>query len=366
MNATRFSLSKQASAFRMAFAVMALAGASSVAMAAADTSGSAYDNYVYFGGFYMGADKGRIPSNETNDSFGYQAGVGTRLTNNLWVEGQFFGDTVETGGNQTDYYQTGLGVDLQYAFGQRSEFTPYIVAGLGGVFNDVAGGNNDEVSPYRGRTGIYGDAHLARLRMIGPLLSRGYSLGNIAELIEAWEKGHDLRQLLGLEQAITLPWSEDVPAYYELSELMTAFGRQMSPELLARAVQLNIVQVDGARFKVPSPRLLNAGLELVAMGVPMMALLDVLSGLRANVEQVASTLVQLVVKHAFEPLGGHQLPPASEVPRLAEVIWRLRPIVDMAVDTEVAVAMEKATQRYLGERMDAIFNYVIENKHRKG
>lgn len=218
----------------------------------------------------------------------------------------------------------------------------------------------------RGRTGIYGDAHLARLRMIGPLLSRGYSLGNIAELIEAWEKGHDLRQLLGLEQAITLPWSEDVPAYYELSELMTAFGRQMSPELLARAVQLNIVQVDGARFKVPSPRLLNAGLELVAMGVPMMALLDVLSGLRANVEQVASTLVQLVVKHAFEPLGGHQLPPASEVPRLAEVIWRLRPIVDMAVDTEVAVAMEKATQRYLGERMDAIFNYVIENKHRKG
>lgn len=218
----------------------------------------------------------------------------------------------------------------------------------------------------RGRTGIYSDAHLARLRMIGPLLSRGYSLGNIAELIEAWEKGQDLRQLLGLEQAITSPWSEDVPVYYELSELMTAFGRQMSPEVLARAVQLNIVQVDGARFKVPSPRLLNAGLELVAMGVPMSALLDVISGLRANVEQVANALMQLVARHVLEPLGGGQPSPASEVPRLAEVLWRLRPIVDMAVATEVAQAMEKATQRYFGERMDALFNYVVENKNRHG
>lgn len=94
----------------------------------------------------------------------------------------------------------------------------------------------------RGRTGIYSAAHLARLRVIGPLLSRGYSLGNIAELIESWEKGHDLRQLLGLEQALTTPWSEDVPAYYELSEIMSLFGRQMTPEALARAVQLNLIQ----------------------------------------------------------------------------------------------------------------------------
>ncbi len=146
MNATRFSLSKQASAFRMAFAVLALAGASSVAMAAADTTGSSYDNYVYFGGFYLNADKDR---GRDGDSFGYQAGVGTRLNKNIWVEGQFFGDTIETGsGNKSDYYQTGLGVDLQYAFGQRSDFTPYIAVGAGGVFNDVVGGNHDKISPY--------------------------------------------------------------------------------------------------------------------------------------------------------------------------------------------------------------------------
>ncbi len=217
----------------------------------------------------------------------------------------------------------------------------------------------------RGRTGIYSDAHLARLRVIGPLLARGYSLSNISELIEAWEKGHDLRQLLGLEQAITTPWAEEVPAYYELSELMTLFQRQMTPETLARAVQLNLIQVDGARFKVPSPRLFNAGLELVKLGVPIASLLDILGGMRANVEQVANALVQLVVRHVFDPVGSKQLPPASEVPHLAEVIWRLRPIADMAVAAEVAAAMERATQRYLGERMDAIFGYLLENKSKR-
>lgn len=214
----------------------------------------------------------------------------------------------------------------------------------------------------RGRTGIYSAAHLARLRVIGPLLARGYSLSNISELITAWEKGHDLRQLLGLEQALTSPWSEDVPVYYELTELMGLFDRQMTPEVLARAVQLGLIQVDGARFKVPSPRLFNAGIELVKLGVPMLALLDILAGVRANVEAVANALVQLVVRHVFDPLGSRQLPPPEEVPRLAEVIWRMRPIADMAVAAEVATAMEKAIQRYLGERMDAIFNYLGERK----
>lgn len=200
MNATRFSLSKQASAFRMAFAALALAGASSVAVAAADTTGSSYDNYVYFGGFYMQASKDRIPSNETNDSFGYQAGVGTRLTNNLWVEGQFFGDTIETGGsNNTDYYQTGLGVDVQYAFGQRSEFTPYVVAGVGGVFNDVAGGDNDEVSPYVN----LGVGFTKSILGLEALRLRGELRAVYDDYDNGTEKGFvDYRASVGLEMAL--------------------------------------------------------------------------------------------------------------------------------------------------------------------
>lgn len=217
----------------------------------------------------------------------------------------------------------------------------------------------------RGRTGIYSSAHLARLRVIGPLLAKGYTLSNIAEMIEAWERGHDLSQLLGLEQAITSPWTEEVPTFYELSELMTLFGRQFSPELLARAIQAGLISVDGARFKAPSPRLFNAGVELVGIGIPLISLLDLLTGMRANVDQVAGALVKLVVKHVFDVYGSSELPPAADVPRLADVVWRLRPLADLAVSAELSRAMEKAMQAHLGERMDSLFQLLNQGGARK-
>lgn len=209
----------------------------------------------------------------------------------------------------------------------------------------------------RGRTGIYSGAHLARLRVIGPLLSKGYTLSNIAELIAAWEKGHDLSQLLGLEAALTMPWTEEAPTTIELVDLMAQLGRHFSPDLLARAIQAGLIAVDGPRFKIPSPRLFNAGLELMAMGIPLPALLDILVGMRANVDQVASSLVQLIVKHVFDVYGHDSLPVDADVPRLADVIWRLRPLADLAVSAELSRAMEKAMQTHLGERMDAIFQH---------
>src|SRR3954470_22334531 len=75
-----------------------------------------------------------------------------------------------------------------------------------------------------GRAGVYSDAHLARLRLIGRLLERGYSLANIDELLSGWEQGQDLRQLLGLEAAITGPFSEEVPTWVTLTDLVELFG----------------------------------------------------------------------------------------------------------------------------------------------
>src|SRR6266545_3233391 len=43
-----------------------------------------------------------------------------------------------------------------------------------------------------GRVGIYDDSHLARLRLIGQLRQRGFSLAGIKHLIETWQAGQTL------------------------------------------------------------------------------------------------------------------------------------------------------------------------------
>lgn len=214
----------------------------------------------------------------------------------------------------------------------------------------------------RGRAGIYTEAHLARLRVIGQMLQRGYTLANIAELIAAWESGKDIGQLLGLESALTHPWSEELPVYYTMPELVRMFGRGLSPAEVATAIgkatELDVLRMEGLRYRAPRPQLVRAGEQLVAMGIPLTELLDVLRMLRGNTDRVANEIVKLAAKYVFAAYLDGGLPPASDIPRLSETIWKLRPLADQAVNAEVARAMEKAVNNYLGDVLSHIYEHL--------
>ena len=72
----------------------------------------------------------------------------------------------------------------------------------------------------RGRVGVYDDTHVSRLKLINHLLTRGYTLANIQDLIMAVDEGHDLRSILGLETAIGGRWSRERPKKYSLIDLL--------------------------------------------------------------------------------------------------------------------------------------------------
>lgn len=202
----------------------------------------------------------------------------------------------------------------------------------------------------RGRKAVYGQEHLSRLRIIGQLLTRGYTLNSIGELLAAWEQGQGLGHLLGLETAVSSPWTDEVPARYSLVDLVRMFGAKFGTRWLARADELGIVQVEGAGFRAPSPRMLQAGAELAKIGIPMEDMLDVVVELRSNVEHAAEAMVLLVERHVVKP-HYDGLPSAEELSELRDLIWRLRPLVEMAVHAEVARAMELAASRHLGDHL---------------
>ncbi|TMK20223.1 MAG: MerR family transcriptional regulator [Actinobacteria bacterium] len=214
------------------------------------------------------------------------------------------------------------------------------------------------ISPPRreGRVGMYTDAHLSRLRIIGQLLDRGYSLANIAELIGALERGHDLGELVGLGAALTTPWSDEAPTYISAQELFALFGGE-NAETLADAIKLGFVEPEGDRFRVPSPRLLHAGAELFAAGIPLEAIMGVARALRRDVDRIAGKFVELTATHLFDPYGD-ALPPPEDVPRLAELVRRLRPLAQMAVDAELARAMERHVQSHLGRHLEQLTKHL--------
>lgn len=210
-----------------------------------------------------------------------------------------------------------------------------------------------------GRVGLYSDAHLGRLRLIGQLLERGYTFAHIAELVATWQEGRDISQLLGLEQAMTGPWSDEIPDYATLEQLLALFGEQAaSPEFVERAVALGIVQPEGdGRFRVPSPRLLHAGAELVAAGMPLSAVLDVAEDLQRHIAEIARHFVAGVTEHVLRAGDPAWMPEDEDIPRLAEVLRRLRPLAQMAVDAQLARAMEHEVRASLGEHLEAILGH---------
>lgn len=215
----------------------------------------------------------------------------------------------------------------------------------------------------RGRNGVYTQDHLARLRLIGRMLERGYTLANIAELIAAWEEGRDLQQLMGLESQLTRPWSDEASTNISIVALAKAFGGTYRPSDLARALELGIVERDGLRFRVPSPKMLAVGSEIVAMGIPLRELLNIVGGLRRNVERVADELIQVAVQSIDR--YGDGLPPAEDVPRLAAMIGRLRPLADKAIESEVSRAMERALSRFLGDRLAQVVDHLPQQRNPK-
>ena len=204
-----------------------------------------------------------------------------------------------------------------------------------------------------GRVGMYSEAHLARLRLIGQLLERGYTLANIGELIGGLERGHDLGDLIGLGAAIVSPWSDEVPTYVTPLELAEMFGGEASVEALEDAVKLGLVEVEDERFRVPSPRLLHAGAELYAAGVPLDAIMDIAKKLRRDTDRIAARFVELAETHLFAPYGD-ELPPPEDIPRITELVRRLRPLTEMAVDAELARAMERRVAERFGRRLEKV------------
>lgn len=202
----------------------------------------------------------------------------------------------------------------------------------------------------QGRVGIFSDAHLARLRLIGQLLDRGYTFAHIAELVAAWEQGRDLGTVLGLEEALADPWSDEIAGYVTTDELVKLFGAEVTPAILAKAVEVGALEPDGDRFRVPSPRLLHAGAEMVGTGIPLDVVLELAGKIRDDLDAVGKRLVDTVDEH----LSPGPQPDDEQVAALAAAVWRLRPLARMAVDAYLAQAMERHTRALAGERLASL------------
>ena len=141
------------------------------------------------------------------------------------------------------------------------------------------------------------------------------------------------------------------PTTMTAEELASLYGNAITDEeAMAFALDLGVIETCRGRFPGSRPRLLNVGAQLVSAGVPLSAVLALGARLSEDIDRVAEGFVELVATHIFDPVG--DIIPPDDLPRLTEIVRRLRPLAQEAVDAELADAMGRQVQTKLRDRLD--------------
>jgi len=201
----------------------------------------------------------------------------------------------------------------------------------------------------RARTGYYGPAHVARLRLIQEMQGEGFKLSAISRLIG--EHGADADRFVGLRQAVTAPFATEAPEVLSRTELVERFGAD-DDRLLAKAQKLGLlVDLGDERYEAPSPALLSAAEDVLKMGIELPAALAVIEKLNRNAQSAARTFVNLFVEELWKPFDQAGRPDEGWA-EIIEAVERLRPLAVEALNATFRLTLTTEVEKAFGEVLE--------------
>jgi DNA-binding transcriptional MerR regulator len=200
----------------------------------------------------------------------------------------------------------------------------------------------------RGRTGLYGPDHLARLELVSELSALGFTLSAIENHLERLppNAGH---AELALQRALLTPWVPEEVEEVDRPELERRAGRALS------AVDLDALESLGAINPGPDGRV-----ELYGTGALSSALAVIDSGLPPDVWRRAHELIEKHTAALAEDLMAmfqdEVLQPyrdrgrrADERHRLAAALSQLKPVTVLGLVTAFGRAVNRTIRERIGD-----------------
>lgn len=198
----------------------------------------------------------------------------------------------------------------------------------------------------RGRTGYYGEEHVARIELTREMQADGLNLEAIRRVLDSGDGS--AAALSDFTRALRAPFEDEAPEIFEPEELQV-WGGDADPKQIRKAEKLGIFRTlpDG-RIEVISPRLLRAARELAELGIGPDGALRTAERLREHADGAARAFVELFAKEVWRPFEEAGRPEA-EWPRMREALERLRPLAAEALLATFQIAMGEAVEKE-GER----------------
>ncbi|GAA4619918.1 MerR family transcriptional regulator [Saccharopolyspora hordei] len=178
----------------------------------------------------------------------------------------------------------------------------------------------------RGRLGLYGGDHLARLDLIRELQALGFTLSAIERHLARLPEDASPDEL-ALQRALIAPWTDEHAEDLDRHELDRRTGRHLDDELIGQLVDLGILQrIPGSeKLRVPSPAMLGVGLQILDLGLPSEMLVQAKNIVEEHTAQIAAELRELFAANVIRPYVERGRP-QDERERVRAATDQLRPL----------------------------------------
>ncbi len=202
-----------------------------------------------------------------------------------------------------------------------------------------------------GRTGYYGPEHVARLLLVREMLGQGYTLAAVERSLEGSPTTAS-SSALALHRALMAPWLPDAPVESDVAELSARVGVESAPGVLQELAAMGVLELlDDERIRVLDPTLLEAGVQVVRLGVDPEVLVEAQRKVIELVEQAADVYVDMFRRTVWQDFVAAGAP-ADGWPRIQEVVERLQPVAAQALLASFRSAMAAAVAQEVDSQLE--------------
>ena len=184
-----------------------------------------------------------------------------------------------------------------------------------------------------GRSAYYEDRHLSQLRIISELLSKGFTSAHIAEFLASTRQGHDLADILGLQQAIFGPPRQGA-----------AFAVDIDPDgdEARRLVDYGLAEVVDGELTLVNPNIAEI-VGSAAEQLPYLhAILRVSDGIADVLDQVATAVIRALEDSLAARFGTNYVPRPEDMVELRRMVTDYRALGRRVVADQLEVALRRS------------------------
>jgi DNA-binding transcriptional MerR regulator len=200
----------------------------------------------------------------------------------------------------------------------------------------------------RGRTGLYGADHIARLMLVAELSALGFTLTAIEKHLERLPPSAGPEEL-ALQLALLTPWAPEQLDEVDLSTLQARAGRPLDDATIERLLAYGVVERTETGFRVQGQIALATALDSLDFDLPTEFWARSREVIDRHTAALADDLMALFQDQVLQPYRDAGRP-ADQRSKLATALARLKPITVQGVVT----AFGRAVNRQIRERAERV------------